>query len=111
MRARLAAAKLLDQTEANTNKRTEIKTGEMEAGEIIAGNQTEPLEAEGEVSPERPVGNTSTLNPDAKARVPKPGCTGEDDVKNVYMDLGLTSPPTKKNGYHSSSLFLKTARE
>ena len=33
-RARLAAAKLIDQTAANTNERTEGKTGEMEAGEI-----------------------------------------------------------------------------
>ena len=95
-RAQLAAATLLDQMAANANKRTEGNNGDMEAGEIGAGNQTEPLETEGEVSPERQVGNTSTLNPDTKAHVPNPGCTGEDDVENVDMDLGLTSPPTTK---------------
>ena len=46
--------------------------------------------------PERPVRNTPTLNPDAKAHVPNLGYTGDDNVENVDMDLGLTSPPTKK---------------
>ena len=42
------------------------------------------------------MGNTSTLNPDAKAHVPNPGCTGEDDVETFDMDLGFTSSPTTK---------------
>ena len=46
--------------------------------------------------PENLVGNTSTLSPDAKAQIPNPGCRGEDDVENINMDLGLTSPHTKK---------------
>ena len=68
----------------------------MEAREIRKGNQTEPLETEGEVSPEHLVGNTSTLNPDARAHVPNTVCTGEDDGENIDMDIGLTSLPTTK---------------
>ena len=68
----------------------------MEAREIRKGNQTEPLETEGEVLPERTVRNTPTLNPTAKAHVPNLGYTGDDNVENVDMDLGLTSPPTTK---------------
>ena len=82
----------------------------MEAREIRKGNQTEPLETEGEVSPEHLVGNTSTLNPDARAHVPNTVCTGEDDGENIDMDIGLTSLPTTKR-YHSSSLFPTTAKE